>query len=163
MQSTHVGLYSSLPLSLNGPKGEGDQGGEGSPVGSGRIPFPVSFRGPARNLGRCPSPRCDINPLTVPEHTCYYPHRSNTTLTISRRNHNPGKPTRPTRGLNASAHPNGPRAGPRLKRKSPSPHSIGSRAPSPCPPGDGKTPWFAIVPCEAPNGEAAPSSGIVVG
>ena len=48
MQSTHVGLYSYLPLSLNGPKGEGDQGGEGSPVG----------------LGRCP-PKCDINPLTL--------------------------------------------------------------------------------------------------
>ena len=40
MQSTHVGLYSYLPLSLNGPKGEGDQGGEGSPEGLGRIPSP---------------------------------------------------------------------------------------------------------------------------
>ena len=91
MQGTHVDLYSYFPLSLNGPKGEGDQGGEGSPVG----------------LGRCP-PKCDTNPLTLPEHPCYYPHRSNTTLTISRRNQKPrGKPTRPTRGLNVQAHPNG--------------------------------------------------------
>ena len=53
MQSTHVGLYSYLPLSLDGPKGEGDQGGEGSPVG----------------LGQCP-PKSDTNPLTIPEHPC---------------------------------------------------------------------------------------------
>ena len=46
MRSTHVALCSSLPLSLKGPKslprvprgGEGDQGGEGSPVGSRGIP-----------------------------------------------------------------------------------------------------------------------------
>ena len=44
---------------------------------------------------------------------------------------NPGKPPRPNRGLNVQAHPNGPRAGPRLKQKSPSPHPIGSCAPFP--------------------------------
>ena len=71
---------------------------------------------------------CD--PLTRYEHACYPPHRSNTNLTISRRNKNPGKPTRPTRELNVLAHPNGPRAGPRLKRPAPSPHPIESRAPS---------------------------------
>ena len=38
--SANLCLCSSLPLSLNGPKGEGDQGGEGSPVGLGRIPSP---------------------------------------------------------------------------------------------------------------------------
>ena len=42
-----------------------------------------------------PSPKCDTNPLTPPEHPCYYPHRSNTTLTISRRNQNPGSPPGP--------------------------------------------------------------------
>ena len=55
MPCTHVDLYSYFPLSLNGPKGEGDQGGEGSPVG----------------LGWCP-PKSDTNPLTLPEHPCYY-------------------------------------------------------------------------------------------
>ena len=39
-------------------------------------------------LGRCPQ-KCDTNPLTLPKHTCYYPHRSNTNLTISRRNQKP--------------------------------------------------------------------------
>ena len=58
-------------------------------------------------LGRCPSPKCAIHPLTRLAHPCYYPHRSNTILTISRRNQKLGKPTRPTRGLNAQAHPNG--------------------------------------------------------
>ena len=90
MPCTRAGLCSYLPLSLEGPKGEGDKGGEGSPVG----------------LGRC-LPKCDINPLTLPEHPCYYPHRSNTNLTISRRNQKLGNPTRPIRGLNVQAHPNG--------------------------------------------------------
>ena len=38
MRSTHVALCSSLPLSLRAFKGEGDQGGEGSPVGQRGIP-----------------------------------------------------------------------------------------------------------------------------
>ena len=54
--------------------------------------------------GRCP-PKSDANPLTLPEHPCYYPHRSNTHPTISRRNHNPG-------GIPAPA--------PRTQRPSPS-------------------------------------------
>ncbi len=37
---THVALCSSFPLSLRALKGEGDQGGEGSPVGSRGIPAP---------------------------------------------------------------------------------------------------------------------------
>ena len=37
MQSTHVGLYSYLPLSLNGPKGEVDKGGEEFPGGAGAV------------------------------------------------------------------------------------------------------------------------------
>ena len=82
-------------------------------------------------------PKSDTNPLTLPEHPCYYPHRSNTNLTISRRNQKLGKPTRPTRGLNASAHPNGPRAGPRHKRRSPSPHPHRVPCPFPDHPGDG--------------------------
>ena len=148
MQSTHVGLYSYLPLSLEGPKGEGDKGSEGSPVG----------------LGRC-LPKCDTNPLTLPERPCYYPHRSNTTLTISRRNQKPREAhPRPTRALNVQAHPVGrhcPTSAQANAAISSSPP--GPVLPSPCPPGDGKTPWFAIVPCEAPNGDAAPSSGIAVG
>ena len=42
-------------------------------------------------------PKSDTNPLTLPEHPCYYPYRSNTTPTISRRNHNTG-------GTPATAH-----------------------------------------------------------
>ena len=38
MRCTHVGLCSSLPLSLTGPKGEGDKGGEGSLGGQGDSP-----------------------------------------------------------------------------------------------------------------------------
>ena len=84
----NVSLCSYLPLSLDGPKGEGDKGGEGSPVG----------------LGRC-LPKCDMDPLTPLEHPCYSPHRSNTKLTISRRNQKPRE-----------AHP----AHPRTQRPSPS-------------------------------------------
>ena len=42
MLCTHMGLYSYLPLSLEGPKGEGDKGGEGShsPVGPEGYPLP---------------------------------------------------------------------------------------------------------------------------
>ena len=50
--------------------------------------------------------------------------------TTLRRNQKLGKSTRPTRGLNAQAHPNGPRAGPRHKRRSPSPHPTGLVSPS---------------------------------
>ena len=37
--------------------------------------------------------KCDTNPLTLPKHSCYYPHRSNTNPTISRRNQKPGEAT----------------------------------------------------------------------
>ena len=53
MLCTHVGLYSYLPLSLVGPKGEVDKGGEGSPVGLGGV-----------------SPNVTSNPLTRPETLC---------------------------------------------------------------------------------------------
>ena len=96
MLCTHVGLYSYLPLSLEGPKGEGDKGGEGSPVG----------------LGRC-LPKCDTNPLTLPEQPCYSPHRSNTNLNISRRNQKPRE-----------AHPTHPRT------QRPSPSQRPSRRPA---------------------------------
>ena len=58
-------------------------------------------------LGRCP-PKCDTNPLTLPEHSCYYPHRSNTNLNISRRNQKPREahPTHPrTQRLSPSQRP----------------------------------------------------------
>ena len=47
------------------------------------------MRVPLWGWGQCP-PKSDTNPLTRPEHPCYYPHRSNTNPTISRRNHNTG-------------------------------------------------------------------------
>ncbi len=111
-------------------------------------------------LGRCP-PKSDTNPLTLPEHLCYAPHRSNTNPTISRRNHNPGKPTRPTRGLNASAHPNGPTKDPRLKQKSPSPLPPG---PVPLPPISRR--WnvhrlYAAGPVQGPCRFNAPITGCV--
>ena len=42
-----------------------------------------------RCAGTVSLPKSDTNPLTIPEHPCYYPHRSNTNLTISRRNQKP--------------------------------------------------------------------------
>ena len=77
--------------------------------------------------GACPSPqlikeipkshesqfrKCAICPLTLPEHSYYSPHRSNTNPTISRRNQTPREaPETQPRGLNAQAHPNGPHTG----------------------------------------------------
>ena len=58
-------------------------------------------------LGRCP-PKCDTNPLTLPEHPCYYPHRSNTSPTTLRRNPTPREahPTHPrTQRLSPSQRP----------------------------------------------------------
>ena len=54
-------------------------------------------------------------------HVFYYWASLDPTPTLRRYRTTWGSPPRPTRGLNALAHPNGPRAGPRLKRKSPSP------------------------------------------
>ena len=110
-----------------------------------RVPFPPL------------PPNCDINPLTQFEHPCYSPHRSNTTLTISRRNQKLGKPTRPTRGLNASAHPNGPHAGPAAQAKV----AISSSPPGPVPLPPSltlrrwKTPW--TVPEKSPHGATRPT------
>ena len=55
-------------------------------------------------LGRCP-PKCDTNPLTLPERPCYYPHRSNTNLTISRRNQKPREAHPRTQRLSPSQRP----------------------------------------------------------
>ena len=73
-----------------------------------------------------------------------------------------GSPPDPTRGLNALAYPNGRLA---TRGTSKRRHLLISPGPValPYPPGDGKTPWFTIVPSEAPNGEAAPLCGIAVG
>ena len=82
-------------------------------------------------LGRC-LPKCDINPLTLLEHSCYYPHRSNTNLTISRRNQKPREahPTQP-RTQRPSPSQRFGLTGQRHKRKTPSPHLPWSRAPFP--------------------------------
>ena len=77
-----------------------------------------------------------------------------------RRNQKLGKPTWPIRGLNASAHPNGPRAGPRHKRKAPSPHPTGSRVPFPDHPGDGGSiDSTRHVPFQGPLPNRCPLSG----
>ena len=54
--------------------------------GGASCPLPLSFHS---GRGRRLAEASDINPLTLPKHTCYYPHRSNTNLTISRRNQKP--------------------------------------------------------------------------
>ena len=72
-------LCSSLPLSLKGPEGEGDQGGEGSPVGlEGISPqhdiFPLSrpslnpppLPKPIPHLCVIPAPRAGIHPSPLP-------------------------------------------------------------------------------------------------
>ena len=46
MRCTCVCLCSSLSLSLDGPKGEGDKGGEGSPVGCGGASLPQVLNQP---------------------------------------------------------------------------------------------------------------------
>ena len=80
MQRTHVGLCSSFPLSLNGPKslprvprgGEGDQGGEGSP------PRPISK--PPTNPPSTPCPDSLQNAILLPDSFGPTPHNP----------HNPG-------------------------------------------------------------------------
>ena len=101
------------PLFLDGPKGEGDQGGEGSPVG----------------LGRCP-PKCDIEPLD-PTRTPVlisppFEHQPNY---LKEEPKTQGSPPGPTRGLNAQAHPNGPYTGPAAQAKV----AISSSPPGPVP------------------------------
>ena len=121
-------LFLSPPLPCNGPKGEGDKGGKGSLVGLGWCPLPLSSH---CGWGRRLASTSDTNPLTLPEHPCYSPHRSNTNLTISRRNQKPREahPTHP-RTQRLKPIPTAHRAGPRLKQTTPSPHPTGSRAPS---------------------------------
>ena len=87
----------------------------------------------ASALSPTPPLKCDINPLTLPEHPCYYPHRSNTNLTISRRNQKTqGSPPGPPEDSTSKPIPTTLTRGPRLKRKSPSPLT-GSRAHFPDP------------------------------
>ena len=58
-------------------------------------------------LGQCP-PKSDTNPLTLPEHPCYYTHRSNTHPNYLKEEPQPrGKPIPGPRGLNVQAHPKG--------------------------------------------------------
>ena len=89
-------------------------------------------RVPLWGWGQCP-PKSDTNPLTLPEHPCYYPHRSNTNPTISRRNHNTGgtPALAPEDSTSKPIPKGGPHAAPRLKRKPPSPHTKGPGSPFP--------------------------------
>ena len=113
MHRTCVCLCSSLPLYLEGPKGEGDKGGEGSPVGPGACPSPQLIKA-IPNSHESQFRQCAICPLTLPEHPYYSIHSSNTNPTISRRNQIPREaPETQPRGLNALAHPNGPAHGAR--------------------------------------------------
>ena len=73
--------------------------------GVGR-PVPIPFHW---GWGRRLASASDTNPLTLPEHPCYSSHRSNTNLTISRRNQKPRE-----------AHPTHPRT----QRPSPSQRPI---------------------------------------
>ena len=50
MPCTHAGLYSYLPLSHNGPKGEGDQGGEGS------LLVPLTYKHTCSMIDACLDP-----------------------------------------------------------------------------------------------------------
>ena len=77
---------------------------------------------------------------------------------------NPGEAHQTHRGLNASAHPNGPRAGPRHKRKSPSPQPTGPVIPS-LTTRRWMTPWTVLEsllteqPCPMERNGAARSRG----
>ena len=84
--------------------------------------------------GQCP-PKSDTNPLTLPEHPCYYPHRSNTNLTISRRNQKPRE---------------APETHPRTQR--PSPSQRPSRRPAAQATGAISSPHW--VPCTFPDPQA---------
>ena len=65
------------------------------------------MRVPLWGWGQCP-PKSDTNPLTLPEHPCYYPHRSNTNPNYLKEEPQPrGKPIPGPRGLNVQAHPKG--------------------------------------------------------
>jgi len=50
---------------------------------------------------------------------CYIPPQSRPDTHPKEEPNTPGSPRDPTRGLNAQAHPNGPRAGPRHKLEHP--------------------------------------------
>ena len=64
-------------------------------------------RVPLWGWGQCP-PKSDTNPLTLPEHPCYYTHRSNTHPNYLKEEPQPrGKPIPGPRGLNVQAHPKG--------------------------------------------------------
>ena len=88
-----------------------------------------------------PLGKSDTNPLTILVHMYYIHPRParHSPLQPKGGTKNPGKPTRPARGLNASAHPNGPRAGPAAQAKAERPPTedrhllipTGSRAPFP--------------------------------
>ena len=68
-QGAGASLCFSFPLSLKGPKGEGDQGGEGSPVGLGVSPLRrgdrrVALPPATREIPRNPFRRRSIKPAT---------------------------------------------------------------------------------------------------
>ena len=89
MQRTCACLCSSFPLSLKGPKGEGDQGGEGSRVGLGGIP-----------------PKNKTFALDTPERPYYHSCSSNRNSVTQGGIQKPGEtPRDPTRGLNPRPTP----------------------------------------------------------
>ena len=117
------------------------------------------MRVPRWGGGQCP-PKSDTNPLTLPEHPCYYPHRSNTNPTISRRNHNTGGTPAPA-PEDSTSKPipkGGPHAAPRLKRTTPSPHTKGPGYPFPHP-GDGRPTDY---PRQAPSNDASADSTLPI-
>ena len=121
------------PLYLEGPKGEGDKGGEGSSVGLGGCPSPQLIKAIPKSH-ESQFRQCAICPLTLPEHPYYSPCSSNTNPTISRRNQKPREAPRPNERTQRPSPSQRPCSrGPRHKRKSPSPHPTGPRAPFPDP------------------------------
>ncbi len=157
MRCTHVCLCSSFPLSLIGPKGEGDQGGEGSPGGLG-VSLPPTYQ-TNPSIPRItvqtfpPNMTLPLDMQTLEPYICSK-SRPDTTL---RRNQKPREaPETRHRGLNALAHPKtsplscrGDRPIAPLARQEGCGTSerrhllipLGSVS-LPCPPGDGKTPWI---------------------
>ena len=114
---------------------------------------PRTRGGPHRPTRRVPPQPAHL--LDTPEQRRYHILRPNKHLITKGGARNPGKPTRPH-----------PRTHPRNKL-APETSGVGNAVPSPrvpcpfpSPPGDGKTPWIAIVPCEAPYGAAALCSGV---
>ena len=57
------------------------------------------------------------HPLDLSKRMCYILPQSRPIPTLRRNQHTTGKPTRPTRGLNVQAHPNGPANGARGSSK----------------------------------------------